>query len=113
MIGTHEAVYQNDIRGICSTCDHVAACHLNSNNEMPVFFCEEFSCSSCGSPHGRAEILAVAGTYEGGKAIRKPDRARLAYIGLCRDCANLATCKFLKPGGGTWQCDSYEKSPSR
>jgi len=43
MKDTRDTVRQHDHRGICSGCDHVAACGLHSEDEKPVFFCEEFS----------------------------------------------------------------------
>lgn len=113
MKDTHDRVHQHDHRGICSTCDHVATCRLHSEDEKPVFFCEEFTCSLSDSVHERPETLAMPGSYGCQIAVRKPERARLAYFGLCRDCSELTTCMFSKPGGGTWQCDSYEESISR
>jgi hypothetical protein len=113
MKDTRDTVRQHDHRGICSGCDHVAACGLHSEEEKPVFFCEEFSCSSSDSVYERPGTLAIPGSSGCEVVVRKPEHARLAYLGLCNDCSELTTCVFLKPGGGTWQCDSYEASPSR
>jgi hypothetical protein len=99
-----------DHRGICSACDHVTTCRLHPENKDPVFFCEEFACSVSDSVHERPATLGTPGIYGCQIDVRKPDRARFSYFGLCRDCSELTTCMFSKPGGGTWQCGSYEAS---
>lgn len=104
--------YDYDYRGICSTCDHVATCGLRSNNEKPLIFCEEFACNSSVPDHRNGENFAIPRSYESQIAVKRPEHARLAYIGLCRNCAILATCTFLKSGGGTWQCDVYQEGTS-
>jgi hypothetical protein len=113
MKDTHDKVHEPDDRGICSTCDHVTTCRLHSEDKKPVFFCEEFACSLSDSVYERQETLGTSGNYGCQIAVSKPENARLAYLGLCKDCSELTTCVFLKPGGGTWQCDSYEASASR
>ena len=113
MRNTHDRVEQHDDRGICSACDHVATCRLHFEDEKPVFFCEEFICSLSDSVHKRPGSLAIAGSYGCQIVVRKPERAGLAYVGLCRNCSELTACMFLKPGGGTWQCESYAEGASR
>ena len=112
MKGIYDRVHQYDHRSICSACDQVAICRLHSESEKPVFFCEEFTGISNGSVHERPWTFAIPVSYECQNVIRKPECARLAYLGLCRNCDKITTCSFLKPGGGTWQCDSYEKRTS-
>jgi len=112
MKGAYDRISRYDHRGICSACDHVATCRLHSEYDEPVFFCEEFTGVSIGSADERAGTSAISGSYEHQIAVRKPECARLAYLGLCRNCEKIITCPFLKPGGGTWQCDSYEERTS-
>lgn len=103
----YDRIRKNDRRGICSACDHAATCRLHSKYDEPVFFCEEFTGVSIGSVHEKLGTFAISGSYEQQVAVRKPECARLAYLGLCRNCEKIITCPFLKPGGGTWQCEDY------
>lgn len=112
MKNNHAKLYQALDRGICSSCDHALVCRLHGEDERPVFFCEEFACVPETPKHSRPHLYSLPGRCEGRIPLRKSEQARLSYIGLCRTCANLSTCTLLKPGGGTWQCDSYEKDPA-
>jgi hypothetical protein len=96
-------------RGICTGCDHVQVCRLHRKEDRPVFFCEEFACAPAISRRPGTKIYSLPGCYEGRIAVRSAEQARRSYIGLCRTCAKLSVCPLLKPGGGTWQCGSYEK----
>jgi len=109
MKNNHAKVYQALDRGICSGCDHALICRLHREDERPVFFCEEFACVPETPKHPTPHLYRLPGGCEVRIPVRKSEQARLSYIGLCRTCANLSTCTLLKPGGGTWQCDSYEK----
>lgn len=96
-------------RGICTSCDHFLTCRLHSEKDEPVFFCDEFVCTSKGSREPAPEYDGLPGQHEGRLVVVKSEESRPAFIGLCRTCAKLATCTLLKPGGGTWQCEVYEE----
>jgi hypothetical protein len=112
MKNANAKAYQALEKGICSGCDHALICHLHGKDEGPVFFCEEFTCTPRSTKPPRSNVYSLPGRYEGHIAVRRCEQARRSYIGLCRTCARLAACPLLKPGGGTWQCDSYEKDPA-
>jgi hypothetical protein len=95
--------------GICTSCDDFLVCGLHCEDKTPVYFCEEFACTSGESHDRKRENYALPSQYEGIFVVRKPEAGRSAFIGLCRDCGKLETCAFLKPGGGTWQCECYER----
>jgi hypothetical protein len=109
MKNNHARDYQVLDGGICSGCDHVQICNLHRKDERPVFFCEEFACVPKVARQLTANAYSLPGCYEGRIPVRRPEQARPSYIGLCRTCIKLAACQLLKPGGGTWQCGSYEK----
>jgi hypothetical protein len=111
MKNNHARAYQEPDRGICSGCDHAPICLLQRRDHSPVFFCEEFACAPKGPEHSRANVYSLPGCYEGRIVVRRTEQARTSYIGLCRNCSKLASCPLLKPGGGTWECDSYEEDP--
>lgn len=97
---------QSSGSGICSSCDHVTICHFRGEARKPVYYCEEFSFLPAASRNpGPA---ACAGLYDSRIVVTRSEQARSSFIGLCKTCLKLAACSYLKPGGGTWQCDTYE-----
>ena len=112
MKNNHAKIYPPLHRGICCGCDHVLICQLHREEDEPVFFCEEFSCAPQTPRHSRPKLYSLPGGCAGATAVEKSDKARATYIGLCRTCSQLSTCLRLKPGGGTWQCDTYEEDPA-
>jgi len=109
MTSQHARVFKDRDRGICTSCDHFLTCRLHSGDDDPVFFCDEFACTPEGSRDPAPENYGLPGQHEGRFVVIKSEKARPAFIGLCRTCAKLATCTLLKPGGGTWQCELYAK----
>jgi len=109
MTSNHAIAYLDRDRGICSNCDDFLTCRFHSRDEGPVYFCDEFVCTSGQSKKRNSDKYGLPGQYEGQFVVKKPEKARQAFIGLCRTCTKLETCTLLKPGGGTFQCDSYEQ----
>ncbi len=96
--------------GICTACEEFDLCVLRRRNRKPVLFCEEFQLPA--PPSKRVEI----GTHLWDSKKRHPatvsekaERGRSSYTGLCRTCRWLPTCRFSKPGGGTWFCPNHEE----
>jgi len=97
--------------GICSACEDFAICKLRRRNKGPVFFCEEFKPAA--DRRKRMPIRSAPALPATGRpSVRRSDRARSTYTGLCRTCRKLPTCRFTKPGGGTWHCPAYEENES-
>jgi hypothetical protein len=94
---------------ICTACDDFLTCRFQTGKGMPVFFCEEFTCASTDPRADRVEVYALPGGHEDEFPVRKPENARFSYAGLCRSCLKLITCTHLKPGGGSWDCGTYEE----
>lgn len=94
-------------KDICSACDDSPTCRLHERVDLPVFYCEEYR----REPGRQREIPEDCPSWNDRNA-RTPafrsGEARNGYIGLCRTCLKLPTCAFLKPGGGTWECESHE-----
>lgn len=98
---------ENMVKGICSNCDDSVICRFHMEGETPVFFCEEYCCEA--NPQGKIpEHFHIPHRHVSIPFAVRPDKARDAYMGLCRTCLKLPTCTFLKPGGGTWDCESHE-----
>lgn len=109
MTSQRATVFANSDRGICSTCDRLQICRLHSEEDDPVLFCEEFECTSQRSQDTRRENYGLPGQHDGVIVVKRSESGRAAFIGLCRTCRKLASCVLLKPGGGTWYCESYEE----
>lgn len=112
MKNNHAEAYTPPDRGICSGCDHLLTCQLHKEEEGPVLFCEEFACVPKTPRRPKPKLYGLPGGSQEGLAVRKSAQAASNYIGLCRTCSRLSACPRLKPGGGTWQCESYEKDPT-
>lgn len=95
-------------KGICSTCDDSLICRLPARAGLPVFFCEEY-CRESDRQREIPEDFQHLNDHHARTSAFRPEEARDVYIGLCRTCLKLPTCAFLKPGGGTWACGSYEQ----
>lgn len=98
---------ENRERGICFTCDDSAKCCFHMEREAPVFFCEEYRCES-NRQREIPEDFRLPNHHNAKTPSVRPEKAGDAYFGLCRTCLKLPTCAFLKPGGGTWDCESHE-----
>ena len=99
--------------GICTACEEFDLCVLRRRNRKPVLFCEEFQLPA--PPPKRVEIgthLWDSGKRYPATVSEKAARGRSSYTGLCRTCRRLPTCRFSKPGGGTWLCPNYEEDDS-
>ncbi|PKN29945.1 MAG: hypothetical protein CVU64_05810 [Deltaproteobacteria bacterium HGW-Deltaproteobacteria-21] len=93
--------------GICSACDDSLICRLRTRADLPVFFCEEYRCES-NRQREIPEDFRLPNHHSTKTSSVRPEKAGDDYIGLCRTCLKLPACAFLKPGGGTWDCESYE-----
>jgi len=97
--------------GICSACEDFAICKLRRRNRNPIFYCEEFKPAA--DTRKRMTIRSSSHPPSNKlQAVRRSNLARSTYIGLCRTCRKLPTCRFTKPGGGTWHCPAYEGNES-
>jgi hypothetical protein len=89
-------------RGICTTCNHVGACTLRSNQDLPILHCEEFECDgrlvSSGVRRSRDRAASTLDQKQIGASV---------HLGLCINCEHRDTCTFTKPEGGVWRCNEY------
>jgi hypothetical protein len=91
-----------EYEGLCATCEHAPTCMYAREPERPVLECEEFACfeTEADSTAPRRISLAVHVPAE-------DQGDELTAKGLCGNCENRATCTFVKPEGGVWQCEEY------
>jgi hypothetical protein len=80
-----------ELRGLCITCDHRAACAYRKQSKKLIVQCELFSSpEAVVSPFMQAEPL--------GKRIAR---------GLCDTCEHQRTCGFFKRNGYVWHCEEF------
>lgn len=108
MLQKEKDTYFETVRslGLCATCIHFPDCAYLKNSEKPVFYCEDFECALPTSRKGMAKHDLVPFVPE---IVIEKNGCFKEYVGLCKTCKKLPLCRFTKPGGGTWQCEYYEK----
>lgn len=83
--------------GLCSTCDHDAACAFRRSPNQPVMFCEDFS----------AQEVPVATLTASKHSSGTTAKTVPLYTGLCVNCAEADTCVFPSKGAGGWYCEEH------
>jgi hypothetical protein len=81
--------------GICHTCNNVEVCSQRPGFMSPVFYCEQFDCSSEPMPEVQMSITT--------KLKEEVD----ITMGLCCNCGNRNSCTSTKTPGGIWHCEEY------
>lgn len=82
-------------RGLCETCEHDPTCALRRSTQLEIIQCEEFSIQPAvqkRSPEAKRRIT---------------DPMEAVRMGLCVNCANVATCGFPNARQGVLQCEEY------
>ncbi|MBN2020658.1 MAG: hypothetical protein JW749_10595 [Sedimentisphaerales bacterium] len=87
---------EEQVLGLCSTCNSKDVCLQRKNIKFPVLYCEEFDDSTALS----AKVPKASGLPE-----KKPDLD--TSMGLCCNCGNRDTCTLRRTPGGIWHCEEY------
>lgn len=81
-----------ELRGLCGTCDHRNACTYRQQSTRLIIQCELFSGpDAVVSPVVRQAV---------------PAAKRIAR-GLCDTCVHQRTCSFFKRNGYVWHCEEF------
>ena len=90
--------------GICSTCRTASTCMYLRSSPKPILRCEEYEEFPYKPKNNPVEKnMSLSKDNPAGNPGKKPK-----YSGLCINCKNRDTCKFIKPQGGVWHCEEYE-----
>ena len=94
----------NDKIDLCCTCIHYPDCSFRKLSTAPIVFCEEFKTTAPKDESIETGKNHPDSSPDGSKTKGK-EKPELK--GLCCNCANRSTCRYLKPPGGVWHCDEY------
>lgn len=94
---------KNVYKGLCETCKYDASCTFHRTKELAIIQCEEFE--TTGSRDSRLTIAT--------DQVVPMDAAEVARLGLCANCANVASCRFPNARNRVLMCEEYtlEDSP--
>jgi hypothetical protein len=81
-----------ELRGLCTTCDHRMACVHQRQSSKLIIQCELFS-----SPE------PMVSGFVPQPAPMKKRQTR----GLCDTCVHQRTCSFFKRNGYVWHCEEF------
>jgi hypothetical protein len=81
-----------ELRGLCGTCDHRTACSYRQQSSKVIIQCELFS-----SPEAVVSSL-IPQTVAVAKRVTR---------GLCDTCEHQRTCSFFKRNGYVWHCEEF------
>jgi hypothetical protein len=85
-------LFGQELRGLCSTCDHSIACTYRQQSTKLIIQCELFS-----SP----EVLIPPVVNQAAPLLKRIAR------GLCDTCVHQRTCSFFKKNGYVWHCEEF------
>ncbi|MEO0009863.1 MAG: hypothetical protein ABIK51_05030 [candidate division WOR-3 bacterium] len=89
---------EDEVQGLCITCNHAVACVFRRHNSKPVLFCEEFDSSV-----PTVEEPITVESYPTAEAIREWEE----FKGLCVNCENRTDCVIRNREIGVWHCEEY------
>ena len=94
---------KNMYRGLCETCKYDETCTFQRTTELAIIQCEEFE--TTGSQVARWRSAADR------EITMNP--IEVAALGLCANCANIASCAFPDARNRVMMCEEYvlDKSP--
>lgn len=81
-----------ELRGLCSTCDHRATCMYRQQSNKLIIQCELFS---------GPDVIATPPEQHAALIIKHKVR------GLCDTCMHQRTCSFFKRNGYVWHCEEF------
>jgi len=81
-----EDLLQNELKGLCTTCDHASKCFYRKGTNKIIIQCE---------------------LYQLGEAPDGPQEAS-SQRSLCTNCSNADTCQLPGRHMGIWRCEAYE-----
>jgi hypothetical protein len=82
--------------GLCETCEHDATCMLRRSTQLKIIQCEEFSTQP---------VRRKTESVPDGSMPANP--VEVSSVGICVNCANVATCGFPNARRGVQQCEEY------
>ena len=97
----------NQHKGLCATCRNEPTCTFPRSPSAPVTQCEEFADDAPRAARA-ADGSISARAHEPG-----PGAAQAREMGLCSNCANLATCTFPLAARGVLYCEEHDEGSAR
>ena len=88
---------QEEIAGICSTCNNIEDCLHRIGNGMVIWFCEQFDDFVPQKPQSVPQMS---------EPLVETDSQEL-FRGLCVNCEVRIVCQHSQTPGGIWHCEEY------
>lgn len=91
---------EEQLAGLCTTCNHAKGCAFRRDPTRPVVYCDEFD-----------SYVAPEVEEQATRSESAPTAADLnewdQYKGLCVNCENRQDCAIRNKEIGVWHCEEY------